>query len=89
MRKSPEQALGAIDVESCGKSRILLNGAVQDLHHQNVLVLAQQRRELVRANCKVKFHSEPFFEEGSIMSDTTYLTPEGAEELKARTGTGW
>jgi hypothetical protein len=46
--ESPDHALEAIGVESCGKSRILLNGAVQDLHRQNVLALAQQRRELVR-----------------------------------------
>ncbi len=44
----PENALGAIDVESCGKSRILLNGTVSHLHRQNVLTLAAQRRELVQ-----------------------------------------
>ncbi len=40
--------LDTIDIEACGKSRILLNGAVQQLHRQNVLALAQQRRELVQ-----------------------------------------
>lgn len=45
---SSDHALEAIDVESCGKSRILLNGAVTQLHRQNVLSLASQRRELVR-----------------------------------------
>lgn len=44
--ESPEAALSAIDIESCGKSRILLNGTVQELHRQNVHALAQQRREL-------------------------------------------
>jgi len=45
----PEKALQAIDVESCGKSRILLNGTVQVLHRQNTLTLAnQRRRELVQ-----------------------------------------
>jgi glyoxylase-like metal-dependent hydrolase (beta-lactamase superfamily II) len=44
----PEAALEAIDIESCGKSRILLNGAISQLHRQNVLTLAAQRRELVQ-----------------------------------------
>jgi hypothetical protein len=45
---SPEVALDAIDVESCGKSRVLLNGTVEQLHRQNVFTLASQRRELVQ-----------------------------------------
>lgn len=45
---SPDNDLDAIDVESCGKSRILLNGAVTQLHRRNVLALAAQRRELVQ-----------------------------------------
>jgi glyoxylase-like metal-dependent hydrolase (beta-lactamase superfamily II) len=45
---SPDKALEKIDVESCGKSRILLNGMVQQLHRQNVVTLASQRRELVQ-----------------------------------------
>jgi cyclase len=40
--------LEKIDIENCGKSRVLLNGAVQQLHRQNVLALAQQRRELIQ-----------------------------------------
>jgi glyoxylase-like metal-dependent hydrolase (beta-lactamase superfamily II) len=47
MSQNPDKALDAIDIESCGKSRILLNGAVEPLHRQNVLTLASQRRELV------------------------------------------
>ncbi len=46
--RSPEVALEAIDIESCGKSRILLNGTVGQLHRQNVMTLANQRRELVQ-----------------------------------------
>lgn len=41
----PEKALAAIDIEQCGKSRVLLNGAAGQLHRQNVFVLADQRRE--------------------------------------------
>lgn len=40
--------LDEVHIEQCGKSRILLNGAAEQLHRQNVLVLAQQRRELVQ-----------------------------------------
>lgn len=45
LSRAPEKALEAIDIEKCGKSRILLNGTVQQLHRQNVMVLAAQRRE--------------------------------------------
>ncbi len=41
----PENTLNAIDIEQCGKSRILLNGMVEQLHEQNVLWLAEHRRE--------------------------------------------
>lgn len=44
----PDNALDAIDVESCGKSRVLLNGTVEQLHRRNVQSLATQRRELVQ-----------------------------------------
>lgn len=43
---SPDKALASIDIERCGKSRILLNGTAQQLHRKNVLTLASQRREL-------------------------------------------
>jgi glyoxylase-like metal-dependent hydrolase (beta-lactamase superfamily II) len=36
------EALQDIDIESCGKSRIPLNGLVQDLHEANVYTLYQQ-----------------------------------------------
>jgi glyoxylase-like metal-dependent hydrolase (beta-lactamase superfamily II) len=40
-----QKALGQVSIEQCGKSRILLNGAAQQLHRQNVFMLADQRRE--------------------------------------------
>ena len=40
--------LAGIDIEDCGKSRILMNGMVQDLHYQNVLHLAKQRRKMLQ-----------------------------------------
>ncbi len=43
-RKNQERALGRISIESCGKSRIPLNGAVQDLHMANVRTLYKQIR---------------------------------------------
>ncbi|MBK8025648.1 MAG: MBL fold metallo-hydrolase [Chloroflexi bacterium] len=40
--RSRESALAAIDIETCGKSRILLNGSAEVLHRQNVLALASR-----------------------------------------------
>jgi cyclase len=46
---TPEKLLDSITIEDCGKSRILLNGMVEQLHRQNVMSLAnQRRRELVQ-----------------------------------------
>lgn len=42
-----KKALNAIKVNSCGKSHILLNGAVEHLHQQNVMALFTQLRENV------------------------------------------
>jgi cyclase len=41
-----ERALATIDLESCGKSRVLLNGLGQQLHRRNVQVLVAQRRDI-------------------------------------------
>lgn len=46
---APERALKNIDIESCGKSRILLNGTAQKLHQQNVTFLANKRSEVTLA----------------------------------------
>ncbi|MBN2470813.1 MAG: MBL fold metallo-hydrolase [Anaerolineae bacterium] len=43
-QKNPEKYLGRIDIEACGKSRIPLNGAVQDLHRANLRMLFSQAR---------------------------------------------
>lgn len=43
-----EKRLKAIDVETCGKSRILLNGLVEQLHQQNVAALADIRRKAIQ-----------------------------------------
>jgi glyoxylase-like metal-dependent hydrolase (beta-lactamase superfamily II) len=48
--RAPDAALAAITIERCGKSRILLNGAVEQLHRTNVNVLAGQRRGLVQSS---------------------------------------
>jgi glyoxylase-like metal-dependent hydrolase (beta-lactamase superfamily II) len=36
---APESALRAVDIESCGKSRVPLDGLVQHLHRENLLEL--------------------------------------------------
>jgi cyclase len=43
-RKDPEGYLAKIDVESCGKSRILLNGLAEELHGRNLLALLDLMR---------------------------------------------
>ena len=39
------EALQAIDIESCGKSRVLLGGLADDLHRRNVRYLARILRD--------------------------------------------
>ncbi len=41
-KRSPLEALAAIDVESCGKSRVDLGGLAQELHRRNVRALYKQ-----------------------------------------------
>jgi cyclase len=41
-RKDPLAYLAEVDVEACGKSRILLNGLAGELHQRNLTVLHQQ-----------------------------------------------
>ena len=41
-KRNPTEALAAIDVESCGKSRILLGGLAEDLHKRNLRFLYRQ-----------------------------------------------
>jgi glyoxylase-like metal-dependent hydrolase (beta-lactamase superfamily II) len=38
-RRYPEEYLASIDVESCGKNRILLNGLAEELHRRNLIAL--------------------------------------------------
>lgn len=40
-KDDPKSALNQVDIESCGISRVLLNGMVEQLHRQNVNHLAQ------------------------------------------------
>lgn len=54
-RKKPPEFVETIDIEDCGKSRIPLNGLVQDLHVSNLYTLydqtmAEARREAARAS---------------------------------------
>lgn len=42
VRPSPEAYLRSIDIESVGKSRILLDGGIEDLHQQNMQMLFEQ-----------------------------------------------
>jgi cyclase len=42
--REPEEYLCSIDVESCGKNRILLNGLAEELHRRNMLSLYQKMK---------------------------------------------
>ena len=44
-RRNVVEALQAIDIESCGKSRVLLGGLADDLHRRNVRYLARILRD--------------------------------------------
>jgi hypothetical protein len=39
---APESALRDLDIESCGKSRVPLDGLVQHLHRENLAALYEQ-----------------------------------------------
>lgn len=41
-KRLPESALDVIDIESCGKSRVPLDGLVQNMHRGNVMALYRQ-----------------------------------------------
>jgi glyoxylase-like metal-dependent hydrolase (beta-lactamase superfamily II) len=41
-RKDPEGYINSIDVESCGKARILLNGLAEELHRRNLIAIYQK-----------------------------------------------
>jgi hypothetical protein len=41
-KRNPLEALGQIDIESCGKSRIYLGGLAEDLHKRNLRFLYRQ-----------------------------------------------
>ncbi len=41
-RRNPQDALAAIDIELCGKSRVALGGLAEELHRRNVRALYRQ-----------------------------------------------
>lgn len=44
-RSEPEEYLMKVDIESCGKNRILLNGLASELHRRNLIGLYQRMRK--------------------------------------------
>lgn len=44
-RRNPLEYLAEVDIESCGKSRVLLGGLAADLHKRNLRYLYQQYAE--------------------------------------------
>jgi glyoxylase-like metal-dependent hydrolase (beta-lactamase superfamily II) len=49
----PQVEADTIDIETCGKSRVLLNGMVEELHRQNVQMLLKKRQNLVQTRTSV------------------------------------
>lgn len=45
-RKDPEGYLASVDIEDCGKNRVLLNGLASELHHRNLIALYQYHLKL-------------------------------------------
>ncbi len=41
-KRNPVDALLAIDIESCGKSRVFLGGLAEELHRRNLRFLFRQ-----------------------------------------------
>ncbi len=67
-RRNPQEALLAIDVESCGKSRVYLGGLAEDLHRRNVRWLYHQ--------IQIEEPLESIREENEVSEEA----PEGEEE---------
>ncbi|MCS6871485.1 MAG: MBL fold metallo-hydrolase [Anaerolineae bacterium] len=44
-KSDPHAYLRSVDIEQCGKSRVLLNGAAQQLHRDNLLALFERIRQ--------------------------------------------
>ncbi|MGQ9492678.1 MAG: MBL fold metallo-hydrolase [Anaerolineae bacterium] len=51
---APESALAGIDIESCGKSRVPLDGLVQYLHQENLIALYARLKEKMERTKKPK-----------------------------------
>lgn len=68
-RRNPQDALLAIDVESCGKSRVYLGGLAEELHRRNVRWLYQKIRaeEPIEPVKEDAFEEEPEEDEGEVI----------------------
>jgi glyoxylase-like metal-dependent hydrolase (beta-lactamase superfamily II) len=49
-KDDPYAYLQSVDIERCGKSRVLLNGTAQQLHHDNLLRLFERLRKAEQPN---------------------------------------
>jgi cyclase len=58
-RRNPGEALAAIDIDSCGKSRVYLGGLAEELHRRNLRALYRQMTAEDAAAASVKQPSNP------------------------------
>ncbi|GAP14106.1 Zn-dependent hydrolase, including glyoxylase [Longilinea arvoryzae] len=70
-RRNPQDALLAIDVESCGKSRVYLGGLAEELHRRNVRWLYHQiqAEEPIEPSKEETFEEEPEEEPVEILEN--------------------
>ncbi len=61
-RKDPQKVLEEATIESCGKSRVLLAGLVQELHQHNLMHLYQQEKAKLEATTQDRGLQEKGFE---------------------------
>ncbi len=79
-RRNPQDALLAIDVESCGKSRVYLGGLAEELHRRNVRWLYQkiQSEEPIEPLRDGLMDEEPEEDQGEVIGEA--YDPDEPEE---------
>lgn len=58
-KRNLAEALDAVTIESCGKSRVFLGGVAHELHRRNVLVLAQQMAKEEGITIQTEIEGDP------------------------------
>ncbi len=62
-RKYPLELLKTIDIEDCGKSRVLIGGLAPDLHRRNLVALYRQLHGEPRIPTEDEYDDEEYEDE--------------------------